>query len=155
MKKVLILGAGMVTKPMADYFLDNCKYHVVMATRTISKAEQIINNRSNAQAVSWTTNDHTLLDKLVDEVDIVMSMIPPTQHIPVAKVCLKYKKNMITASYLNPEMLALDKEAKESSPEFQEQMACLWSSEPNFYSVITEPLTQIVFNIDLKLKCQN
>jgi len=50
MKKVLILGAGMVTKPMADYFLDKCKYHVVMATRTISKAEQIINNRSNAKA---------------------------------------------------------------------------------------------------------
>jgi len=115
MKKVLILGAGMVTKPMADYFLDNCKYHVVMATRTISKAEQIINNRSNAQAVSWTTNDHTLLDKLVNDVDIVMSMIPPTQHIPVAKVCLKYKKNMITASYLNPEMLALDKDAKEQN----------------------------------------
>lgn len=115
MKKVLILGAGMVTKPMADYFLDTCKYHVVMATRTISKADKIINNRSNAKAVSWTTNDHTLLDKLVNEVDIVMSMIPPTQHIPVAKACLKYKKNMVTASYLNPEMLALDKDAKEQS----------------------------------------
>ena len=115
MKKVLILGAGMVTKPMADYFLDKCKYHVVMATRTISKAEQIINNRSNAKTISWTTDDDTLLDKLVNDVDIVISMLPPTQHIPVAKTCLKYKKNMITASYLSPEMLALDENAKKQN----------------------------------------
>ncbi len=115
MKNVLILGAGMVTKPMADYFLDKCKYNVVMATRTISKAEHIINNRSNAKAISWTTDDHTLLDKLVNDVDIVISMLPPTQHIPVAKTCLKYKKNMITASYLSPEMLALDENAKQQN----------------------------------------
>ena len=115
MKNVLILGAGMVTKPMADYFLDKCRYNVVMATRTISKAEHIINNRSNAKAISWTTDDHTLLDKLVNDVDIVISMLPPTQHIPVAKACLKYKKNMVTTSYLNPEMLALDKDAKEQN----------------------------------------
>ena len=115
MNKVLILGAGMVTKPMADYFLDKCKYHVVMATRTISKAEQIINDRSNAKTISWTTDDRTLLDKLVNDVDIVISMLPPTQHIPVAKACLKYKKDMVTTSYLNPEMLALDKDAKEQN----------------------------------------
>ncbi|MCH8318272.1 MAG: saccharopine dehydrogenase NADP-binding domain-containing protein [Bacteroidetes bacterium] len=115
MKKVLILGAGMVTKPMVDYFLDRCKYHVVIATRTISKAEQIINGRSNAKAISWTTDDRTLLDKLVVDADIVISMLPPTQHIPVAKACIKYKKNMVTTSYLNPGMLALDKEAKEQN----------------------------------------
>lgn len=112
MKKVLILGAGMVTKPMADYFLDKCKYHVVMATRTISKAEKIINDKSNAKAISWTTDDRALLDNLVDDADIVISMLPPTQHIPIAKACIKYKKNMVTTSYINPEMLALDKDAK-------------------------------------------
>jgi saccharopine dehydrogenase-like NADP-dependent oxidoreductase len=115
MVKILILGAGMVTKPMADYFLDRCKYHVVMATRTISKARKIINGRSNAKAITWTTDDRSLLDKLVSDVDIVISMISPTLHIPVAKACLKYKKNMVTTSYLNPEMLALDKNAKEQN----------------------------------------
>jgi len=56
MKKVVILGAGLVTKPMADYFIDKCKYQVIMATRTVSKAEKIINGRSLGKAVSWTTD---------------------------------------------------------------------------------------------------
>jgi saccharopine dehydrogenase-like NADP-dependent oxidoreductase len=115
MKKVLILGAGMVTKPMADYFLDSCRYHVVMATRTVSKAKRIINGRSNAKAITWTADDRSLLDKLVNDVDIVISMISPTLHVPVAKACLKFKKNMVTTSYLNSEMLALDKDAKEQN----------------------------------------
>jgi saccharopine dehydrogenase-like NADP-dependent oxidoreductase len=51
----------------------------------------------------------------VNDADIVISMISPTLHIPVAKACLKYKKNMVTTSYLNPEMLALDKDAKEQN----------------------------------------
>jgi len=113
MKKVLILGAGMVTKPMADYFLDECKYHVDIATRTLSKAEKIINGRSNANAIQWTSDDNDMLHTLVEDVDIVISMLPPTAHIPVAKACIKLKKNMVTTSYLNSEMLALDKEVKE------------------------------------------
>ena len=42
-KKVLVLGAGQVTKPMVDYFLDKCRYDVIMASRTVAKAIQIIN----------------------------------------------------------------------------------------------------------------
>ena len=112
MKKTLILGAGMVTKPMADYFLDRCKYQVVMATRTVSKAQKIINGQPNAKAISWTTNEHELLEKLVAEADLVISMIPPTMHIPVAKACLKFRKNMVTTSYLSPEMVSLDRDAR-------------------------------------------
>ena len=43
MKKVAILGAGLVSKPLADYLIDECQYQVIMATRTVSKAEKIIN----------------------------------------------------------------------------------------------------------------
>lgn len=114
-KQVLILGAGMVVKPMADYFLDKCKYQVVIATRTVSFAEKIIKGKSNATTISWTADDRALLDRLVSNSDIVMSMIPPTMHVPVAEACLRYKKNMVTTSYLSPEMLALDEEAQEKN----------------------------------------
>lgn len=40
MKKVLILGAGHVTKPLVDYLIDTCGYQVTMAARTVSKAEK-------------------------------------------------------------------------------------------------------------------
>jgi saccharopine dehydrogenase-like NADP-dependent oxidoreductase len=39
-------------------------------------------------------------------------MVPANFHTLIAKVCLKFKKNLITSSYISPEMQALDTEAK-------------------------------------------
>lgn len=46
MKKVLILGAGMVVKPMVEYLIHH-GYHVTVASRTKSKADMVI------QAIPW------------------------------------------------------------------------------------------------------
>ncbi|MGD8263121.1 MAG: saccharopine dehydrogenase NADP-binding domain-containing protein, partial [Desulfobacterales bacterium] len=92
MKKVAILGAGFVTKPLADYLIDRCQYQVVMATRTVSKAEAIIAGRSLGKAVTWTFDQLGALEQLVQEMDLIVSMIPPTMHIPVAKACLRHQK---------------------------------------------------------------
>ncbi len=35
MKKVAILGAGLVTKPLADYLMDKCGHEVLMATMRV------------------------------------------------------------------------------------------------------------------------
>jgi saccharopine dehydrogenase (NADP+, L-glutamate forming)/spermidine synthase len=114
MRKVVILGAGLVSKPLADYFMDHCNYQVVMATRTVSKAQQIIGDRALGTAVAWTTDKQKLLDELVSSSDLVVSMIPPTMHIPVAEACIKHRKNMVTTSYISPQMAALDQQAKEA-----------------------------------------
>jgi saccharopine dehydrogenase-like NADP-dependent oxidoreductase len=42
----------------------------------------------------------------------VVSYVPAFLHIHVAKACLLEKINMITASYISPELQALDAEAK-------------------------------------------
>ena len=39
--------------------------------------------------------------------DIVVSLVPAAFHPPVARAAIKYKKNMVTASYVLPEMAAL------------------------------------------------
>lgn len=56
MKRVAVLGAGYVVKPMIDYFIDQCKYETIVATRTVSKAENIIAGRPLGKAVSWTAD---------------------------------------------------------------------------------------------------
>ena len=113
MKKVAILGAGYVTEPLAHYLMDDCAYDVVIATRTVSKAEKIIGERKNARAMAWVATQHDELDQLVQEVDLVVSMIPPTMHIPVAEACLRHRSHLVTSSYISPQMQALDAEAKE------------------------------------------
>jgi len=113
MKKVLILGAGHVTKPIVDYLTEKCGYNVTMAARTISKAEKIIAGRKKAAAVSWANDEVEKLDKLIAEHDIVINMIPKAYHVMVAKLCLKHRKSMVTTSYEIPPIKELDSEAKE------------------------------------------
>ena len=114
MKQVAMLGAGLVVKPLADYLLDRAGYRVLMATRTVARAEVIIAGHSNGRALAWTTEDLEGLEGIVRESDLVVSMIPPTLHIPVAEACLRNGKPLVTTSYINPQMQALDEQAKKN-----------------------------------------
>jgi saccharopine dehydrogenase (NADP+, L-glutamate forming) len=111
MKKVLILGAGMVVKPIVTYLLEK-GYQVTVATRTKSKAVAMIGDHPNGTSLEWTVDDEATLDRLVEEHDISVSLLPYAYHVMVAKLCIKHKKNMVTTSYVKPEMMALDAEAK-------------------------------------------
>lgn len=107
MKKIAILGSGFVTKPAVDYFIDQCGYEVIVTSLVKAEAERIIAGRATGKAVVWSIEQGDLLDSIVSEVDLVLSMIPPTMHIPVAEACLKHQKNMVTTSYLSAEMAGL------------------------------------------------
>ncbi|MCK4345698.1 MAG: saccharopine dehydrogenase NADP-binding domain-containing protein [Bacteroidales bacterium] len=113
MKKVLILGAGMVVKPIVEHLLDK-GIHVTVATRTKSKADAMIKGHPNGTSMAWTVDDQETLDGLVAQHDLTVSLLPYAYHVMVAKLCLKHKKNMVTTSYVKPEMQALDKEAKKA-----------------------------------------
>lgn len=112
MHKVLILGAGMVARPMVRYLLEN-GIRVTLASRTVSKAEAMIQGHPLGKAISWTVTDEATLDRLVSEHDVVVSLLPYAHHLLVAKHCLQHQRNMVTTSYIKPEMQALDGEARE------------------------------------------
>ena len=44
----------------------------------------------------------------------MISYVPAFLHIHIAKVCLDKKKNLVTASYVSPEMNELNEEAKKN-----------------------------------------
>ena len=113
MKTVLILGAGMVVKPMADYLMEK-NIKITIASRTVSKAEKIINGNKNGEAIKWEVEESDRLDFLVASHDLTVSLLPYTFHVSVAKLCIKHKKNMLTTSYVSEEMKALDQEAKDA-----------------------------------------
>lgn len=115
MHRVLVLGTGYVVKPLVDYFIDKCKYQVLVASRDNNHAGLIIAGRALGKRVLWhATPPYEEMDEMVKNVDLVVSMIPPSMHVIVAKACIKHRKNMVTTSYTSPEMKALDAEAKEA-----------------------------------------
>jgi len=115
MKKILVLGAGMVSRPLVRYLLDQPDYFVTMATRTVSKAEKIINKHKRGKAEPLNVKDDVKLEQLISKVDIVVSLLPYTFHVKVAELCIKHRKHLVTTSYVSDAMKQLDKRAKDAS----------------------------------------
>ena len=112
MKTVLVLGAGLVTRPLVDYLLKH-NIHVRVASRTLSKAEKLINGHSDGEAVEWTVDKQDELKEMVKNTDLVVSLLPANYHAEIAKLCIELDTNMATTSYVSPEMKALNKPAKD------------------------------------------
>jgi saccharopine dehydrogenase (NADP+, L-glutamate forming) len=112
MKRVLILGAGLVAKPLVRYLLDQPDFEVVVATRTVSKAIKLIDNHPKGTAKTLNLKNEVGLKDEVKEADLVISMVPYAFHTLVARFCIEFKKHMVTTSYVSEEMKALDGEAK-------------------------------------------
>jgi len=75
MKNVLILGAGLVVRPIVRYLLEK-GYHVTVASRTKSKAENMIDKHKNGIAIAWTVDQEKELDKMVSDHDLTVSLLP-------------------------------------------------------------------------------
>ena len=112
MKKILVLGAGMVSKPLVRYLLDQPDYFVKMASRTVSKAEKIIGSHKRGEAATLDVTDAITLERFVSESNVVVSLLPYVYHVKVAKLCIKHKKHLVTTSYVSEEMRSLDNQAK-------------------------------------------
>jgi len=113
MKTVLVLGAGLVTRPLVRYLLEIAGFNVVVASRTLNKAEALIAHHPRGQAVELdVAKTPRALETLIPESDLVISLLPYTYHAQVAKLCIEYKTNMVTTSYVSPAMQALNAQAK-------------------------------------------
>jgi len=113
MNKVLILGAGLVVKPMVEYLLEH-DFRVMIATTTKEKADRMINGHPSGSSMRWSTEEAEILEKLVLEHDITVSFLPYRYHVMVAKACIRCIKPLITTSYVQPEMQALDEAARKA-----------------------------------------
>lgn len=112
MNKVVVFGAGLVAKPGIRYLLDK-GFEVTVASRTVSKAEAIVDNHPNGKAFAFDiTKDD--LDSVVKEHDLSISLLPYAFHPQIAEACIKYKKHMATTSYVSDAMKALDGDAKKA-----------------------------------------
>lgn len=125
MQTILVAGAGKSSIYLIQYLLSHAsrnKWKVIVADGSEEAIREKIGNNPYAEmAVIDITND-AQRGGLVQRADIVVSLMPPTLHIHLAKDCLKYKKNLITSSYVSPEMKEMDKAVKEAGLMFMCEM---------------------------------
>jgi saccharopine dehydrogenase (NADP+, L-glutamate forming) len=111
MNKVLILGAGLVAKPMIEYLLQN-RISVMVASPMKDRADEMINRNPLGKSLDWSMDDTETLNNLVSEYDITVSLLPYKFHTEVARICLKNRRPLVTTSYVQPGIKSLDYEAK-------------------------------------------
>ncbi|MDY0231526.1 MAG: saccharopine dehydrogenase C-terminal domain-containing protein [Candidatus Saccharicenans sp.] len=112
MKKVCVLGAGLVSGPLIEYLLNYNEVQVKVADIEIGKARYWVKNHPRGEAIKLDLQNRSVLAKIISEVDVVVSMVPYTYHRYVGEICLEARKHLVTASYISPEMKALDPEAR-------------------------------------------
>ncbi len=114
MDKVLIIGAGRSAGSLIDYLLEQSNkydWKVTIADLDYKTVRRKIGHHPNGRAVKLDVNDVEKRQKLICENDLVISMMPPFLHPRIARDCLRFKRHLITASYVSREMNKLAKEA--------------------------------------------
>ena len=104
MKNVLILGAGLVSRPIVRYLLERTDRPIVVASRTVSKAKALIGSHPRGRAVAVNVEDDARVEALVKDAEVVVSLVPYTHHVRVAKMAMRHKAHVVTTSYVSPAM---------------------------------------------------
>lgn len=112
MKRVLVLGAGMVSRPLVHYLLGR-SYALTLCDLNEEQARSVIGDHPNGTAMGLDIADLEKAAELVDNADLVISLLPPPFHPRIARLCLDAQVNFMTASYLSEEMEAMNDEVKE------------------------------------------
>ncbi|MBN1354912.1 saccharopine dehydrogenase NADP-binding domain-containing protein [bacterium] len=121
-KKILLLGAGLVTQPLVDYLLNIPDFHLTIATRTVAKAEKMIKNHPRGLAQSLNVQNEELLEREIKNHDLTISLLPAQMHPVAARLCLKHKKHLMTTSYVSPAMKEFDSPAREAGLLFMNEL---------------------------------
>ena len=117
MKTILLFGAGKSATVLIDYLLENAiteNWKVVVVDADLKLAQSKIGTSKRATAVSFDITNKEERAKQIRNADIVISLLPPSLHIEVAKDCVKLHKNLLTASYVDDDIKKLKSEIEKN-----------------------------------------
>lgn len=110
MKTILLFGAGRSATSLIDYLLETSiteNWKVIVADADLKLIESKIGHSQRAAAAALDINNDEERAKLIRQADIVISLLPSALHFLVAKDCVNYRKNLLTASYMDEAMKSL------------------------------------------------
>ncbi|GAA4331078.1 saccharopine dehydrogenase C-terminal domain-containing protein [Flaviaesturariibacter amylovorans] len=116
MKKILLFGAGKSATALIDYLLRHAlseNWTLTVVDANLSLAEEKIGHALGGVALSFDVADAALRARHIGESDLVISLLPPSLHILVARDCVALGKHLLTASYVDDAMRALADEVRE------------------------------------------
>ena len=109
MRNILIFGAGRSSKILISYLQSHAaKYNWKIKVVDISLEE--VDQQNGVSYSILNVHNEAERDAAVKTADLVISMLPARFHPLVTHSCVKFSKNLLTASYETPELKAFEKE---------------------------------------------
>jgi len=124
MRHILVIGAGRSATNLIQYLAQHAQaeeLEITVADLSLEVANKNINGMPKTRGIAFDVNDAAQRSSLISSHDLVISMLPAYMHLEVAKDCLAHGKDMVTASYISPDMLALDQEVRNKNLVFMNE----------------------------------
>lgn len=125
MKQILILGAGrsgiFLIRYLSAWCADNGRHLLVCDKDTAFMQDKL----PPGEPLQYLNLDMTETEKvsgLVEDAELVVSMLPAFMHMPIALLCLKHGRHLATASYISEDMKALHEQVRLKNLVFLNEM---------------------------------
>jgi saccharopine dehydrogenase-like NADP-dependent oxidoreductase len=118
MKRILLFGAGKSATSLISYLIGQTATHdwqLTVADNDLPLAQAKIGSAAGnrVKALALKVENEPEREEQVRQADIVISLLPPALHFLVAASCVKWGKDLLTASYLDDQLRSLEPAIRE------------------------------------------
>lgn len=125
MTTILLFGAGKSATCLIDYLgkcCDEKTWKLIVCDSNLSLAQSKTKNFSSGEAISFDVSDEKKRQEYISQSTLVISMLPPALHFLVAKDCVAFSKDLLTASYIDEQIKSLKEEVEKKGILFLGEM---------------------------------
>ena len=118
MNHILLFGAGKSATVLINYLsqlTEEKKWQVTIADGNAELLAQKVIPTSFVTSTLINIEDANSRQALIEQANVVISMMPPTLHYLIALDCITYKKHLLTASYIDEKIKALASSIQENN----------------------------------------
>jgi len=125
MTTILLFGAGKSATCLIDYLgkcCDENKWKLLVCDSNLPLVQSKTAHFSSAEAISFDVDDDEIRHEFISKANLVISMLPPALHFLVAKDCVAFSKDLLTASYIDEKIKSLKDEVEKKGILFLGEM---------------------------------
>lgn len=117
-KQILVIGAGKSASVLIEFLqkkLVEKNWYMVLADADPNLAAKKWNNAPNGHSIGLDIQHTGQRRQIIQNADVVISMLPAFLHFEIAKDCLDLGKALFTASYVDDSMRSIAPKIKEKN----------------------------------------
>ena len=111
MKSIVLFGAGKSAICLIDYLSKICterQWILTIGDSDLDSLKKKLGNAPSVNSVQVNVQNREERNTLIQKADLVISLLPPSLHILIARDCLTNAKNLLTASYVDEDIRKLE-----------------------------------------------